>query len=611
MKSKNSSEFKASLVTPLIDVKSHRRVECLWFFDLPVSPSEIWPFMADTSRMNRDLGLPAWNESTVNGEMHVESVSLGRLQKWIEKPWIWLEPTEIQNHRVFSQGWMTEQRGVFKIYPTSSGCRVAVYFQWGFKSVFSQALFQLASNVLKNKFSVFFDHTVQKIKLISHSKKQSSLETVQNSSDASVQTPSRVDQISQEFIVEKKWNDSKRKMFTYFLSEDELSLDRVHPKQVASKMNLSVSQFLFEARDLLNKGFLYLTWDVICPHCRGAVASEKYLSAISNQNKCEACEIEFALDQEESVEVVFKLTDKLRAIQLQQYCAAEPAKKRHIKLCQIVSAAQTRSFSLHLPEGRYRLRGAGFSDMLFTVDKASDVIELVWDSASEIEKIQNINSDFLLTIHNNSNVESEIILEETWWLKDKLLPGEILSMPQFRDLFSTDYLGSGVKLYLGQQVLLFTDIVGSTPLYKDLGDAKAFEAVRRHYEKIERLVLEDKGVLVKFIGDAVMAAYLDLADAVRSSVRIQKEFSDSDEPIKIRVSLNHGPVLCANLNVGLDYFGATVNTAAKIQKWGGAHQIVMTQEIWEQTKSAIEDEILKVETHYDEKLDLNLVVLSV
>lgn len=610
MKSENLAEFKSGLVTPLVDVKSQYQVECLWFYNLQVTADEIWPYLADTSRMNRDLGLTAWKETTVGGELHVEASSLGRVQRWVEKPWIWKQPHEIQNHRVFSQGWMTEQRGVFKVYPETEGCRVAVYFQWGFKSIFSKWLFLLASNILHKKFADFFKKTENSIVAFKNSKSGKVKPSFALSEEKQKAAQEKINKIKHDFEVDKSWNDLKNQILTYFLTEDEMNLDKVHPKKVASQIDVTLPQFLGEARDLLRKGFLYLAWEVVCPHCRGAVASEKYLSAISNKNQCESCDIEFSLEQEESVEVVFHLTSKLRDIQVQQYCAAEPAKKKHIKLCQQLAGGEHRQFGMKLPEGRYRLRGGLLPELSFVVDRTIAISELIWPLNESVDEVK-VNPQFNLVATNGSSNAIELILEESWWLKDKLLPGEVLSLPQFRDLFSQDYLASGVKLYLGQQVLLFTDIVGSTPLYRELGDAKAFEAVRKHYEEIEKIVISNNGVLVKFIGDAVMAAYLDLQDAVRSAISIQNTFAAVEKPIKLRVSLNHGPVLCANLNVGLDYFGTTVNNAAKIQKWAKENQIAMTQEIWTQMEGEFQHKIRGIEALYDEKLDLNVVVISI
>lgn len=69
-----------------------------------------------------------------------------------------------------------------------------------------------------------------------------------------------------------------------------------------------------------------------------------------------------------------------------------------------------------------------------------------------------------------------------------------------------------------------------------------------------------------------------------------------------------GSVLCANINVGLDYFGTTVNQSAKIQKWAGAHEVALLEDDWNLLKDKIGN--TKSESIYDEKLELNIRVLK-
>lgn len=599
------SDYKSNLITPVVPVKSPHRVECLWHFDLKATPAQLWPYISDTSRMNRDLGLPPWKEETHDGVLHVESVSMGRLQKWIERPWIWVEPKEIQNHRIFSQGWMTEQRGVYTLTPLENGmCRVGVYFQWGFGTVWTQWLFQLASGLLKKKFAEFFGRTEN---IIQNTLRYRAAKTHSAPTD---EERKRIDEIYAEMSGSSAADSVARDMLTYLVTADEMDLDKVRVKRISEELNVPLAKVLRSAHSFVEKGYLYLAWDLVCPHCRGAVASEKNLADISDKNSCAACDVEFAIDQEESVEVVFHLTSKLRTISAQEYCAAEPAKKKHIKMFQTLGPRQKHRVEFSLKPGKYRIRSSG-DQSYCTLEVAADrgTGYIVWPSGFSGQDATVVQTNFSLELRNESDAEVSVTFEEVWWANDRLLPGEILSYPEFRKFFSKDHLSAGVKLFLGNQVLLFTDIVGSTPLYRELGDARAFEAVRRHYSEITEGIAESRGVLIKFIGDAVMAAFLDLEDAFRAAVAIQKKFAP--QSMKIRISMNYGPVLCANLNVGLDYFGTTVNTAAKIQKWGGSQQIITTQSIWDEVKETFGPQVSAVESLRDDKLDVDVVILTI
>ena len=85
--------------------------------------------------------------------------------------------------------------------------------------------------------------------------------------------------------------------------------------------------------------------------------------------------------------------------------------------------------------------------------------------------------------------------------------------------------------------------------------------------------------MVKTIGDAVMATFVDPVDAVRASQQIHQAFHPrrEDTPIRLRISLNTGPCIAVRLNANVDYFGDTVNIAAKLQALAEGWQVAMSE----------------------------------
>jgi class 3 adenylate cyclase len=128
---------------------------------------------------------------------------------------------------------------------------------------------------------------------------------------------------------------------------------------------------------------------------------------------------------------------------------------------------------------------------------------------------------------------------------------------------------------------------------------------------VSDLIIKYDGVVVKYIGDAIMAAFLDLEKAMKCTIEIHKAYNGkrSDTPIRLRASFHEGKVLCANMNVGLDYFGNTVNQAAKIQKHADALELALTKEDWEKLSPHFPQVNVK-NALKDEKLAVDVVVLS-
>ncbi len=132
------------------------------------------------------------------------------------------------------------------------------------------------------------------------------------------------------------------------------------------------------------------------------------------------------------------------------------------------------------------------------------------------------------------------------------------------------------------QTVLFTDIVGSSSLYEEHGDSKTFLKVKKHFEEINKFVKENEGAIIKTIGDAVMAAFPSPLGAILAAISMLETFDGVNmNGIRLRVSIHYGQCIAVNLNSGIDFFGKTVNIAAKIQKLAGASQIVFTKEFKE------------------------------
>jgi len=116
----------------------------------------------------------------------------------------------------------------------------------------------------------------------------------------------------------------------------------------------------------------------------------------------------------------------------------------------------------------------------------------------------------------------------------------------------------------GLRAVMFTDIVGSTEMTARLGDAAALELVRVHDALVRRGLAAHSGREVKHTGDGIMAAFDDVARAVRAAADIQWHFSaynrDAAESLSVRIGIHAGePVADHN-----DLYGATVQLASRL-----------------------------------------------
>ncbi|OHD14091.1 MAG: hypothetical protein A2Z96_05760 [Spirochaetes bacterium GWB1_48_6] len=160
---------------------------------------------------------------------------------------------------------------------------------------------------------------------------------------------------------------------------------------------------------------------------------------------------------------------------------------------------------------------------------------------------------------------------------------ECLNNPVYQNIFGADVLSSEESLEISRVTLLFTDIKGSTDMYSRLGDAVSYRIVRDHFKLLFQEVEAAGGVVVKTIGDAVMASFLRPVDGVRAALNAYEIFKrrewESLGKLEIKMGLHTGGVIVVNMNDRVDYFGNTVNKSARIQAVAENHTVCFTKEI--------------------------------
>lgn len=557
----------------------------------------LWAVLSDTSRMNKAMGMHPREDVEVNGSRIVRAKMLGQEQEWLELPWIWIINKEIIHERHYKKGLMHKQIGIFRILPekTSAGLtQVEINFTWYGNFILRYVIGPGASNFLKKEMPAYLQ-AQEKIFFANAQAVNSSLTPLRklNAADENFMT-----RIATE--VTSSQPKKLKLVLQNLMASDSLDIHKIHPKKISTQTGLSLIDVVEQLTLLTHKGYLALTWDVVCPHCRGPQIESSQLRAIKNNAKCGPCDFEFSVQDERSLEVSFKPQSKFREVGSVNYCAAEPAKKTHILINWLVAKNETFTTSLNLKPGTYRARTLhGKKSCEITVNTSQSPSQNV---SVDFSKSQIQIDSGNISLSYKADAEDYLVFESLPWSEEKFLAGEALSNTHIRTLLNDDLLRSGVKLEIGEQIILFTDIVGSTPMYRKLGDSKAFVAVQDHYAIIETIIKNNSGVVVKFIGDAVMAAFTDAGLAFKANDEIHQAFKNNKDALVLRTSFHIGQILCVNLNVGLDYFGQTVNTAAKLQGWADGFETAVSEQTLARVPENQRLQLSIKRTGFDEKL---------
>jgi class 3 adenylate cyclase len=145
-----------------------------------------------------------------------------------------------------------------------------------------------------------------------------------------------------------------------------------------------------------------------------------------------------------------------------------------------------------------------------------------------------------------------------------------------------DLLGEYSKDFIRKIAVLFTDIVGSSKYFKSYGDIAGREMLQRHQDLSSTAITLNNGILVKTIGDSVMAYFQDPKEAVNSGIKIQENFKNYNETqkvedqIHVRIGIHFGVGIVEDQ----DIFGSVVNLAAKLVSIAGGDQIFISDEVY-------------------------------
>lgn len=168
----------------------------------------------------------------------------------------------------------------------------------------------------------------------------------------------------------------------------------------------------------------------------------------------------------------------------------------------------------------------------------------------------------------------------------RLTVKRLFATQTFHDLFRAEVFRESEGFDVKDVTILFTDLKGSTQLYQREGDLNAYALVREHYGILSHAVSRQHGAVIKTIGDAIMATFDRPVDAVAAGLEMLRELPRMNQSsvhgdLVLKVGVHHGAAISVTLNDRVDYFGQTVNIAARVQGSAAGDEMLLTEETYQ------------------------------
>ncbi len=573
---------------------SFREFHYRWEFNLESSPEQLWPLVADTNRFNRDTGVPSV-EAVGQGDgltRRLRLSSFGIPIEWEEQPFEWVRPQRFGVVRRYTKGPIAELRVLAELTlrAANHSADESQYSHTGTKLVYEiwakprnflgQIAIPIQIGIISRRN---FARTIRKYdELARH---ESVAEVIRA---AKVQfTPggrTRLVELGERLIAGGVAEELVALLVDHVENADDFALSRIRPYQLAAQWQKSRRDLLELCFDATRAGMLDLQWNLICPVCRGGDARDS-LGELCESVHCAGCNIDFSVNFEQSVELTFRPNPSIRHLDIETFCVGGPQVTPHIVAQQLLPARGERLVAIELEEGRYRLRTSdlpGWQHLRVSTDGPCGIpLRAGADGWTDGEL--SIAKHCELRFENATEKEQLFVLERTRWSDEAATAAEVTALQMFRDLFATEALRPGEQISVGTLTVLFTDLKNSTRLYREIGDATAFGRVMNHFDVLKHAIAEHDGALVKTIGDAVMAVFRRPANALRAMVDAQTRLRNPPDgllPLTLKAGLHTGPCIAVTLNDRLDYFGSTVNLAARLEGQSTGDDVIISSAVY-------------------------------
>lgn len=561
-----------------------------WEWTLKSSPEAIWEFFADTNRLNQDTGLfpveamLGGQESLANARRDLQYQLPIPIQiTFTEEPFEWIYPYRYGVERRFHKGPIDTFRILALFEPLPDGGTRLVYDVWitprnvlgavGVdvvigkiaKSRFNKAI-TAYDEIASDKITPYIPHTAHLA-----------------AGGAARLTQMEAQLKAQDFRPELVAN-----LFKLIRNADELTVSQLRPYYYADYWGVDRLEVLTLFLTATRIGLLDFQWEVLCPMCRGTEDRlSNHLQDVSSTAHCHSCNIDFEANFENFVELTFVPNAAIRQVERFEYCVAGPVTTDHVVVQQLLDVDESRSVRPMLETGRYRVRTMGLAggQHFRVLEDGSGLDELticVDDNGWPIEEPA-LGSEPQIQIVNETDGEQLFVIERTAWSDQAVTAAEVIALQRFRDLFANEVLRPGEKIGVGSLTILFTDLVDSTRMYREIGDAPAFGIVMNHFDVLHDAIEAEGGAIVKTIGDAVMAAFRRPVSAIRAISRAQAILStppDGKRPLFLKAAIHSGPSIAVTLNERLDYFGTSINIAARLEKFARGGEMIVSDVVF-------------------------------
>jgi adenylate cyclase len=553
-------------------------------FELRAAPERVWPLLSDTDRFNRLFGLapvtyrPVEDNAGSPARFVAQTKSSGFKLVYDEYPYEWSYARNFGVYRRMHGGPVESYRWICTLEPSAGGgTRAEVTFEIRPRTAVLRPLAWLSAR----KFTRQLAHLGRLV----DDHLDGAASPFATPATSSVDRE-RVAQVLAALVKDGVPRELADQLGAFVADAPDADVVRVRPYELADRWGADRRAVLRAFLLAVPAGLVELRWGLICPSCQTASQQVRALDEITAEGHCQLCDIRFELGLDRAVEATFLPHPSVRRVTEQLFCMGGPARTPHVLAQANVDAGATRAIELPHAPGRYRVFARGGATTTLDVDADGDA-----RVSATIEQDRIAPARLHAAPGGELSVASadarHFKIERLEFASAAASAHAVSTLPEFRTLFASDLLKPGTPLKVARAAVLFTDLAGSTAMYQTLGDAAAFRLVDDHFDVVRAAIAAREGVVIKTMGDAVMASFVDASHCAAAALDVLERFETFRAAAKhgahvaLKLGMWVGACYVVSANGALDYFGQTVNVASRVQHLAGSGEVVLARDVFD------------------------------
>lgn len=546
------------------DAKKHFR----WSWHLASPPEKLWPHVANTDRFNKAIGLSKVDfVDAASAEEPARPVRTGRMRamgvgvEWREYPFEWVKEREHSVYRAYSAGPISALWNRVTLAPRDGGTELVHEVSVVPRGVLGEiaAFVEINQRAARN-----MDRSYRRLdEVLQRGTDEDPFEPPHAPEGDAIDAVHRgIERLGRECGFGA---DILARLTRLLLFSPDQVLATLRPFALADAWGTDRAETLDLFIHAHGVGLLEPQWDVVCPTCRVAHETLGALGELRRTGKCQGCLDTFERDLAEGVELVFGPAERIRRTERETYCKGAPALRPHVLMQQILDPFETRTVTVDLPRGNYRVVGA---DGLVSAELVSSAMgyeprcdAVLGEASLDLYPAMVAAGPVTLILRNDTDREETLRVEIPGARTDGVTAAHALTHPTFRDVRPGDLLAKGEHVSVGRMTFVFLEIADRDALFEKIGDGPTCERLARLEELLAAEARKETGQVVSgtLATDALHAAFTSTLPAVRAALAVARGAGTAAPDVVVRIAVHEGRCLALTRGDAVEYFGQTLH----------------------------------------------------